>query len=622
MNEKLKFNFSNDHEIFLLDSSIQLDELRLLKKTSKIITFDYDIHKLLLKNNIPHEISDEYLSKQDLCDIQNKSYDFIKWYNNPTISNFIEYEQINLGRLFFDNFHLYLVPFLKKFVEILRIYKKYPNAEFFTTFNLHSFISTLTSSVKIINTDKKFERETLPPMKYGLKFGTKHLTISLPQKYYEKIKSFSEIFIHMFFPNKITNNKKNVLLIDFSPTRYRNFFSNLPNSNINVILHNRRIPSIWNLDSYSIIKNSKCIITTLHGLLDNKVKQSIDFGKKSSSLQIDELWKYDSFFNTFFSFNEISFWPILKPIFKNMFEKRIPHYITEIELTKKLFNQYNFSSILVWSESGPYEQIAISLAKKFQIKVALIQHGLYDDTAEAYDFNKLGIMPCSSDKFLVWGEILKNYAINCGIPAEKIEIVGSPTYDNFFLKTKNSDFNDSFILLATTNPQNNTISDLTFTSYSQREQAIQKICQTVTKLNKKMIIKLHTNPDEIDITDFVHQINAEITVVKAGNILDLMKNCAVFITLNTSTTILESQICMKPVISVFVTDRGFGNAEVFKSKSCVQVNNDEIEDMLLKLFNDDTFKKNIIEEGKKFSDKYLYYQGNSSQHLLAFLEKF
>ena len=137
-----------------------------------------------------------------------------------------------------------------------------------------------------------------------------------------------------------------------------------------------------------------------------------------------------------------------------------------------------------------------------------------------------------------------------------------------------------------------------------------------------MIIKLHPSPDEIDITDFVHQLNAEIIVVKAGNILDLMKNCEVFITLNTSTTILESQICKKPVISIFVTDRGFGNAEVFKSKSCVQISIDEVEDMLLKLFNDDTFKKKIIEAGKKFSDKYLYNQGNSSQHLLTFLEKF
>ena len=195
MNEKLKFDFSNEHEIFLLDSSIQIDELRLLKKTSKIITFDFESHKLLLKNNIPHEISDEYLTKQDLCDIQNRSYDFIKWYDHQTVSNFIEYGGINLGKLFFINFHNFLVPFLKTFVEILRIYQKYSNAKFFTTFKLYSFISILTNSVKIINTDKKFERKTPPPMKYSLKLGTKHLSISLPQKYYEKIKSFSEIFI-------------------------------------------------------------------------------------------------------------------------------------------------------------------------------------------------------------------------------------------------------------------------------------------------------------------------------------------------------------------------------------------------------------------------------------------
>ena len=97
------------------------------------------------------------------------------------------------------------------------------NAEFFTTFNLHPFISILTNSVKIINTNKKFERDPLPQMKFGLKLGTKHLSISLPQKYYKKIKSFSEIFINMFFPNKITNNKKNILLIEFGASRNRFF---------------------------------------------------------------------------------------------------------------------------------------------------------------------------------------------------------------------------------------------------------------------------------------------------------------------------------------------------------------------------------------------------------------
>ncbi|MGI0056396.1 MAG: hypothetical protein ACREAK_03355 [Nitrosarchaeum sp.] len=605
--------------ILLLTDKILPEEN--FKNFEKIIAFDFATHKLLVEKQIPHEISDAFLTSNELETIQNESYNFIKWYNNESVSEFLKYRKINLGKLFFVEFQYLIVPFLKLFVEILKIFQKYPNADFVTTPKVHSIISTLTKSVTIFNTEFKNSSKQ-QVIKYGFKIGKKHFTIGLSQKNFEIIKNFSEIFIYALISKNPDPSKKNILMIDFSTLRYKNFFLNLAKSKLNVILHNRNTPYVWNYESFSILKKSNCSLTTNHVLFDKTVKNSFEKATIDLSSRLNFLWQCDDFFATFFSIYDVSFWPSLKKTFIPLFEKRLIEYIKEIEMTKKLFENYSFSSILVWSESGVNEQIAIAFAKQNNIKISLIQHGLYNDTVEADDFNKLGIMPCHSDKFLVWGQILKNYAINCGIPAEKIEIVGSPIYDDFFLKTKDSDFNDSFILLATTSPSINAISDLTFAYYSQREQIIQKICQTVSKLNKKMIIKLHPSPDEIDITDFVHKLNAEIIVVKAGNILDLMKNCEVFITLDVSTSILESQICKNPTISVFVVDRGFGNAEVFKSKSCIQVNVDEVEDVLLKLLNDDAFKKKIIEAGKKFSDKYLNYQGNSSQHLLTFLENF
>ncbi|MGI0056564.1 MAG: hypothetical protein ACREAK_04230, partial [Nitrosarchaeum sp.] len=427
MNERLKKPGLQENNVVLLDSSFQLNELKKFEqKTDKIITFGYESHKLLLKHEIPHEISDDYLTVQDASDVQNNSYNFIKWSDEPAVSSFLDYEGINLGKLFFVELHNILVPFLKSFLEIVRIHQKHPNGNFFVTPKLYPIISSLTESVTIIQThDDLIQKSVLPSIKYGIKIGRKQFTISLSDKHFQKIKNFTEIFIHTFFSSKTKlQNKKNVLLIEFSPTRYKRFFSNMPISNLNAVLHNRRIPSIWNLESLSMIKKSKCTVTTIHSLLNNNVKNLINHGIQYEKIQINCLWENKDFFESYFSLNGISFWSILKPTFIRLFEARISEYIKEIEITKELLNKHHFSSILIWSESGVHEQIAIFLAKKLNIKIALIQHGLYDDTMEAHIFNQLGLLPNYSDKFLVWGETLKKYAISCGVPSEKIEVIG------------------------------------------------------------------------------------------------------------------------------------------------------------------------------------------------------
>jgi hypothetical protein len=610
--------------IILFNSSSELITLKKLNldKSSIIITFDFESHKLLLENDIEHHISDTFITEKNIEEIQKNSYHFTNWCNDKSILNFILHEEINLGNLFIGEFQLILVPLLKNFLEIVKIFQKFPHANYFSTLELVPFISIHTNNVKKIYSKPKIIIKTTPPMKYGLQLGGKHFTISLPHKYYKKIKLFSEFFLNYNFNSKINKNKKTVLLLEFSPTRFKHFFLNIPKSNINLVLHNRKFPSVWNFSSYSILKKSGCLVTSSNSLMEDSMKLSINKNTSFMISQIEKLWNQDSFFKNFFMFDQISFWPILKPFFKNLFSQKLSDYVYEIELTKKLFKTYNFSSILVTSENGFHEQIAINMAKKFGVKVALIQHGLYEDTLEAYEFNKTRVLPNLSDKFLVWGEVLKKYCIDCGLSPEKIVPIGNPAYDDFLLQLKNSIHNNSYILLTTSPLQLDTINDLTIKSHLQREEAIKKICHTITKLNKKLIIKLHPSPDDVDITNFVEKINPEIIVIKSANVLELIKNCEIFITLNMSTTILEAQISNKPTISLFVTERGFGISKIFESNSCISVIDSDFEKIFSRLLNDESFKNNLIHNGTQFSQKYLSNQQSSSKHLLSFLESF
>jgi hypothetical protein len=617
-------DFDVSKNIILFDSSCNLENLKKLtnKQSCIIISFDYNSHKLLLENNIKHEISDNFINENDLSEIQNRSYYFANWCNDVSISNIIQYEEINLGNLFFYEFSFFLVPFLKKFLEITKIYQKFPIANYFTTKHLLPFISIHSKNIHKINFQQISIQHDLPSINYGFKIGGKNFSISFSDKYYQKIKSFSEIILKNSFPQNINKNQKTILLSEISPTRFNHFFSNIPQSNLNVVLHNRRFPSVWNIASYSLLKRSKCIVTSNNNLMDKNTKKLINKNIKIIDSQINELWNNDSFFQNFFIFNQISFWSILKPFFKNMFTDKLSEYIYEIELTKKLFAKYSFSSVLIVSEVSPNSQIIINLAKKFGVKIALIQHGMYADAfPETFQYNKSGVLPNLSDKFLVWGEVLKKYSIDCGISSDKIQIIGNPAYDDFFKQSKEGLSDNSYILLTTTFTQHDIVYDLTMNSRLQRKKIIEHICHTVTKLKRKLVIKLHPTFDDDNITDFVHKINPEIIIIKSGDVLDLIKNCEFLITLDMSTTILEAQILNKPALSMFVTDRKFGISEVFKSASCISVTND-LEKILIKLINNDQFKNDLISNGKKFSQKYLSHQGTSSKNLISFLEDF
>ena len=112
----------------MFDSSCNLKELNqdIEDENSLVITFDYESHQLLNKNNIKHEISDNYLNRLELETIQKKSYELVEWFKEEK-PNELEYKGINVGSLMRVEFNYFLVPFLKNFVfQNTIFYPKWP----------------------------------------------------------------------------------------------------------------------------------------------------------------------------------------------------------------------------------------------------------------------------------------------------------------------------------------------------------------------------------------------------------------------------------------------------------------------------------------------------------------
>jgi UDP-N-acetylglucosamine 2-epimerase len=275
--------------------------------------------------------------------------------------------------------------------------------------------------------------------------------------------------------------------------------------------------------------------------------------------------------------------------------------------------------VLVWSENGFNEQIVIGLAKKLKIPVILLQHGLYYDSPEALEFNQFGgVLPVESDIIACWGNSFKESLVKWGFASEKIKTIGHPPFDDIF-EIKNLAKEKKFVLLATSSPTMNIVSDLSIQTRMHYYDSILKICKTLTKLNKTLVIKLHP-ADEIDVTDIAKTVDQKIRVVKKGNIIDFLKLCEYVIVTDISTVMIEALILGKPVISISTKNRNYlGNAKIFTSNAVIQTNLDDFEVTLNNFLHSADMQKKLANTANDFLTDYLSNQGHASQKLVEFL---
>ena len=609
--------------LFLVDSEYPISHLtEQIKNESNfiIISFDIETHKKLSNIGLEHEISDNYLSESEIDEAQHYVYRFGKWYENPEIKKCLMYENVNIAQLFHEQTIVFLSQFFKKFFEIEKIVKKYNNSKFYTTSQIFKISKVFSDfGIEINNYTKKDVELYLDKVRYNFKIGKRNFLFLIPKKYYLGIKKISEYFYNSVFGfnRNISITDDLILLVEFHTIRFKELFLQ-SKKNSQLVHFCRRRPAIWNNESLSIFRKSKSKILTpeLLSISNTEFKdKKLDFMSK-----FQNLWNENNSFNDFFLIHEKSFWKVLKPIWNDLLNSRIDEVITEIEMAKKMFETYKIKSALVLSEVGMTEQIILSLSKVYNVPVFLLQLGHHYDTIEALDANiSQSVYPDKANKFLVWGEIAKNDAIKNGhISPENIVTVGCPRYDNLF---KTSNFADDYILLATTGPSELHIRNMIVKEYENYEKSIEEICQIISKLNKKLIIKLHPGPRELNITNIVKKINPDFEVITTGDILPLIKSCNIMIVTGISTSILEAQILQKPVISVPILDYNFGNPSIFESKSCKVSSINDLENEIKELLTNSDYKKQNLELANNYLKNYISNLDNASKKLHEFLVK-
>ena len=611
--------------VFLLESKSDYEKIKKQKDDNfQIITFNFELHNIFKKKSIQHIISDEFLSQNELLSIQNNALSLSDWYIENEIKEYISYKGVNLGSLIQGEFINTLVNFLKRFLECSNIIKKYNSDTIFFSsgiiFEIMKQFSVNVKKISNVHDEKLFF--PLDSLKIKTSIGIKNYSteINISQNIFKKLKKITEKTSSMI-SKRSDKNAKTILISEFNTLIYESLFLKMPEFKLNFVFFNRRQPTIWNLKSLSVIKKSKVIIENETTLMNKKIKGDIQNGKKVVEKNIDNLFKNNIFFKSFFSINGNSFWAPFSSYFINYFKKRSSENIKEIELVIELLEKFSFAATLIHSEAGPNEKIILQLAKKKKIVNFLLQHGLINDSLEGYEHNAhRGVIPIESEQSIVWGKINQDYFKHIGISADRVHTLGTPIYDD--LNIEKIDNKEDYVLLATSGPTKEDVFDLTINTIEKNIETIKTICKVVTKYNKKLIIKLHPSPDEFDPTQIVKEINPEIKIVKTGKISQLIKNSSIVVVIDESSAIIDAHLLGKPVLSVAVKAEEYGIPTVLKNNSCIMTNRESFDKDFFRVMNDKVHRETIIENEKKSTQNYISFQKNGAKMILSFLEKF
>ena len=615
-------------KIILVDSTSNFENIKnFFKKENNlsIISFDYKSHKKLENGNIPHQISDDYITDLQCKTIQDYVYKFTYWYFEKDFSKFLEYREINLGRLFQDELLNFFVRFLKKFKEIEIIFASNQNKEFLAENELFDIIQFFTNStLNLQKSTKKFHSFPHEEMRVNLKIAGYEKSLFLSRDRYLKLKKLSDFLINKMFNPKITDNTKTkILFAEYNTERYKELFLKSKKFNAEIFFYGKRRPAFWNGSTLKTIRNSKCKIITNHLIYDNVAKHEEKLGIKKMQTQLSELWKKNSSLEKFFTFGDFEVFTLIKPVLVELIENRLSRTIHEIELVNRMFQKIRFDFSVIINESGFSEQIISCLSKTHKVKCIHMQEGFHWDTIAAHaNLTSQGAYLHDADTLAVWGDIDRSISIeNGGIPSNKVRIIGAPRYDNLFnSETKKQDY----ILLASSgDPQPEEVNGIRINKIEEYLTDILQISKIVRELDEEVFIKLHPSPTQLmDLVELGKKIDPKITIVSHGEITSLLPSAKLVISIGMSSAIIEALILKKPVIFIPGIDYNWGDPSIINEKGCLISSINELKNDLKGVLNNTKLYAEQQNSSRKYLSKLISHHGNASDEFYKYLKNY
>jgi len=625
------------NKIFLLDKSYIINKEEFWNegiRKSNVYSFDAEIYKKLLKNDIESSIADDFLNQEERKILFEQVTKWYNWYEKNNFTKEFELNGINL--LSITNpfeFHLIVLPELIKISIIKKIIEQKSPEIIVTTNYLSKYVSEIIKdkniTIKLLPSKQKEKINDDLNVKFDI--GKIPISIKLSRNSYATIKRLYESILcttlNLWHNN--SKNKKTTLLLEFDPEKYEELMKELGKTEKNIVLLNWRKPAIWNMESIKIMKNTNCKVLNIKKLLTSKDSKIISELGTEYSKKLEKLWSEKVFFNELFSIDGISIWDCIKKEIINLYKKRISDYVKFLYIGKKIFESLNVQNILALNEVGETERTILKV-KKDKIPNFLLKHDFSNYFLESekilWEHENIRLIPFTSKKFLIWGNANYEYYTKNKIEQNKLMITGSPRYDKFF-KMQHYQKNNKIILIT---PEPITeFSGLADTNLAIRyENLINKIIDSIKKIpNTKIIVKLHPGDDIHNKTllSIFEKIDSSIPIFHIKKISELLEECDILLNItceisDPSTVMIEGMIFEKPVFEISL-DEKTNRFEYQENSPILSLSyKAEIDNYLSKIILDSEFKNELLLNQKKYLEYFLTNRGTASKSVVKILD--
>ena len=121
----------------------------------------------------------------------------------------------------------------------------------------------------------------------------------------------------------------------------------------------------------------------------------------------------------------------------------------------------------------------------------MIEHGFANYTQELQRYDVLSNYPLLHDKIAVWGDVQKNYLLECKkFDPRRILVTGSPRHDVFFKRKSTKQHNKQQIVLLTIIPITNITGHASTTAHIKFESFIHELCILLKNCHRFLIVTL------------------------------------------------------------------------------------------------------------------------------------
>ena len=291
---------------------------------------------------------------------------------------------------------------------------------------------------------------------------------------------------------------------------------------------------------------------------------------------------------------------LFKKEFYDLFSKRLPYLLFKLRLSRNLISEVSPNIILVGDDRSTITRASILPAKEKKIPVVEIQHGLFS-LPEIF----VNLMPKPiSDKICVWGNSSREYLLELGFEDDKIEITGSPEFDEHKKFAEGfKDKKSKIILFATQAP------------YKDINLEVIEEMGKNKKLDEFMVyVKPHPDEDPVTYKFLEDKFPDKVFIrQKDENLSYLLAISDVILTVS-STVGLESAILDKPLICInFLNEKSM----YVDDGIALEVQNiEEVADSISKVFEPEILAQ-LSENRIKFVKEYVYgLDGKSAERII------